>query len=165
MPDLVMHNGHPVDPVSGKVYGCEIATHVDRSGYRQVYLKKGKTIQAHRFIWEAVHGPIPDGLFINHINGNKRDNRLANLELVTHAENIRHAYRTGLASNKGDRHPGNRVGNFQVLTIRALADLGFTHTDIASRPGIPLSRRQVSLIATRRAWSHLPEHQARQEDF
>ena len=45
-------------------------------------------------IWEFFNGPIPDGMEINHKNLKKRDNRLQNLELVTHSENIRHGFRS-----------------------------------------------------------------------
>lgn len=41
----------------------------------------------HRVVWEMFNGPIPDGLFINHINGIRGDDRLENLELVTQALN------------------------------------------------------------------------------
>lgn len=43
---------------------------------------------AHKVIWETFNGKIPDGMQINHINEDKRDNRLENLELVTPSENV-----------------------------------------------------------------------------
>lgn len=156
---LIKHRGRVVDTDTGQVYGREIATHVDSSGYRQVYLEQGVTQQAHRFIWEAAHGPIPDGLQINHLNGDKADNRLENLELCTHVENLRHAYRTGLASNAGIRHPGAKLTEEQVYAFRVLFDSGLSATQIHHlHPYI--SRRQIALIEARKAWAHLPEQAA-----
>lgn len=45
---------------------------------------------AHRMVWMSVHGAIPPGLQINHINRLRWDNRIANLELVTPRGNARH---------------------------------------------------------------------------
>jgi hypothetical protein len=47
---------------------------------------------AHRLIWIAADGEIPPGLQVNHVNKRRWDNRRANLELVTHRENMRHAH-------------------------------------------------------------------------
>ncbi|MBL4767868.1 MAG: HNH endonuclease [Rhodobacteraceae bacterium] len=48
----------------------------------------GHSYQAHRIIFALVSGECPAGE-IDHINGVKKDNRIANLRMVTHAENMR----------------------------------------------------------------------------
>ena len=48
---------------------------------------------AHRLVWHHFNGPIASGLTINHKNGDRHDNRPANLELATPAENRIHALR------------------------------------------------------------------------
>lgn len=43
-------------------------------------------LRLHREMWEAAHGPIPKGYDVHHKNEDKTDNRLENLELLTHSE-------------------------------------------------------------------------------
>lgn len=50
----------------------------------------------HTLVMKAFVGTRPNGYHTNHKNGIKKDNRLDNLEYVTPAENIAHAFRTGL---------------------------------------------------------------------
>ena len=81
---------------TGKIYDRVINT-----GYIDIPIKYNGVIihgLAHRVIWWSVNGPIDNKLFINHINGIKTDNRLANLEVVTNQENIQHAWSIGLCN-------------------------------------------------------------------
>ena len=64
---------------------------INRRGYYQVGLYKqsiGKNYKVHRLVYEAFNGQIPEGLQVNHINEVKTDNRLENLNLMTHKENV-----------------------------------------------------------------------------
>ena len=53
------------------------------------YGERVKTCQAHRFVWECFNGLIPEGKVIDHINNDKEDNRLCNLQLLTQQENCK----------------------------------------------------------------------------
>lgn len=75
-------------------------------------------LRAHVIVWESVHGPITPGLVINHINGVKTDNRIANLEMVTESENLRHAFRTGLTSRAGAKNNRAKLTADKVREIR-----------------------------------------------
>jgi hypothetical protein len=44
----------------------------------------------HRVIWESVHGPIPSGSHIHHLNGDPLDNRIENLGCIDDGEHMRH---------------------------------------------------------------------------
>ena len=51
-------------------------------------LAKPKIYTQHRFVYEVFKGPIPSCFEIDHINNVKTDNRLKNLQLLTHKKNI-----------------------------------------------------------------------------
>jgi hypothetical protein len=69
-------------------------------GYQQVNLYgencKYKTIYVHRLVAETFIDNIENKLEVNHIDGNKQNNNICNLEWCTRSENINHAYRIGL---------------------------------------------------------------------
>ena len=55
---------------------------INAFGYR-VRWRKGKLCQEHRLVWESIHGPIPSGYHIHHLNGDRLDNRVENLEIMS----------------------------------------------------------------------------------
>lgn len=59
---------------------------VNQYGYLHMMTVSGSVL-LHRLIWQHIHGPIPSGLQIDHINGVRTDNRISNLRLVTNAQN------------------------------------------------------------------------------
>ncbi len=63
---------------------------IDAYGYVSITLRinrKHKILKAHRLAWFITFGTLTEGLVINHINHNRSDNRIANLEEVTNREN------------------------------------------------------------------------------
>ena len=57
----------------------------------------------HRIVWVSVHGPLPEGMEIDHENTIKSDNRISNLEAVTGTENMARATQSGAFKNVGRR--------------------------------------------------------------
>ena len=73
------------------------------NGYVYVQLwndAKYKNIRLHKLVAENFLIKSEGKTQINHIDGNKQNNKADNLEWCTASENIIHAYRTGLFSNK-----------------------------------------------------------------
>ena len=65
----------------------------DCKGYRGVALTKNKkttSFLVHRLV-ALTYLELPMELEVNHLNGNKADNRLCNLEVCTRKENVHHA--------------------------------------------------------------------------
>lgn len=58
----------------------------------------GKKFQCrhHRIVWISQNGVVPDGYVIDHINNDKKDNRIGNLQLLTSEENSTKAAKDGL---------------------------------------------------------------------
>lgn len=65
-----------------------------RNGYERVNLLSSK-LSVHRLVYEAFVGEIPDGCVIDHIDGNRSNNNISNLRLITQSENVKNAMKNG----------------------------------------------------------------------
>ena len=105
----------------------------------------------HRMVLEAFVGPRPEGLECRHLNGDRSDARLSNLQWGTHAENMQDRERHGMGGRRDGQHNGRAVVRLgQVDRIRAWWKCGVNQLIIAERFGI--SRSQVQNIVHRRQW-------------
>ena len=69
----------------------------------------------HRLVAEAYVDGYAPGLDVNHKNGDKQDNRAENLEFCSRSENIRHAYRTGLAKGHKVDYAGTQPKRVKIV--------------------------------------------------
>jgi hypothetical protein len=130
-------------------------------GYlRCSFFEDGKVfcLSAHRVVWEAFHGPIPEGLQLNHKNGQKFDNRLDNLELCTASENKLHSYRVlgAKAVNTPRRGEANNKAKLKasdIPRIRQLAAEGWTQKRIGVVFGV--CQPTIGMILRGRNWAHV----------
>lgn len=134
---------------------------VQNNGYMKITLRRNsaeqKTALVHRLVAAAFIGEAGAGMQVNHKNGDKTDNRLANLEYITPAGN--HAHGVEVLGH-APLHPGTGSGHHQaklreadVLEIRRLYACGAHPKDIAKR--FHIVRTSVYPIVNRKTWRHI----------
>lgn len=115
----------------------------DYRGYKRVSLTssngKRKFFMVHRLVLSAFM-PIENNMMVNHIDGNKENNSLENLEWCTCSENMKHAYRLGLEKpcvNGLQKHIKAIKGGKVVGTFSSIRELCRT---------LKLDRRSVQRV-------------------
>lgn len=109
---------------------------------------RGRTTLVHRLVAEAFLDPDKRHLTVNHKNGNRSDNRVENLELVTHAENMAHA--AGVLKRCGTR----KLNDESVKQIRDRFAAGnITRTQLGKEFGVWTGT--ISKVIDRVWWKHV----------
>jgi len=106
----------------------------------------------HQIIYETFHGPIPSGFSINHIDGEKANNRPENLELSTPRQQTAHARSLGLPRSRGGI--AWHLTEADVRRIRELYDSGErTYVQLAAEFGVV--KGAIGHILKRRTWKYV----------
>lgn len=128
-------------------------------GYYRIVLQTSegrKTFQVHRLVLETFN-PIEncDKLEVNHINGDKSDNTLKNLEWCSGSFNVRHSLETGLKKPaRGESVGGNKLTEEQVLEIcELLKNSNLSLQEIGKKFNV--SKHCIFDIKRKKSWSWL----------
>ncbi len=130
--------------------------YIGSTGYYMVTFSvknKSNPKRVHRIIANAFienNDKKPD---INHIDGNKLNNNIENLEWVTHKENMTHAFGTGLVDNLGSKNGMAKLNEVQVIEIKQLLKKGLSQYKIAAIFNV--SRSTILMIKLEKRWGHI----------
>lgn len=144
----------PYYGVNGKILkptpngdGYLYVTLTDESG---IYQSK----VVHLLVLYSFKGNPESGYQGNHINGIKSDNSSDNLEWITPAENVKHAFRLGLRTESGENNNSALLTNDEVYVIKELFYSGdLTQTQIGYLFGVSI--HVINKIKMGKNWNNI----------
>lgn len=142
-----------------KHHGRVLKPGIGKPGYPICALvKHGKQISKniHQLVMLAFVGPPPKGKEINHIDGDKTNNNLENLEYVTSRQNSRHAVRVGLFDPRtqvGEDSINAKLTREDVYRIRREFKKTKTGYQLADELGV--HHGTIRSIYHKRSWKHI----------
>lgn len=146
--DRILSNGQPH-------HGRILSPSKNKNGYLIVGPSvngKREPLHIHRLVAQAFLGDCPDGCEVNHLDGEKENNKYTNLEYTTASKNIKHAYRLGLRNEDGENHPSHKLWDHEVIAIRSLK--GVVRNRRLSKL-FEVSEATISNILSRKTWPHI----------
>lgn len=134
-----------------KKQGAFLTGTIQSSGYKIVGLVGGKKKLVHRLVMHAFRGH--SDLSCNHIDGDKLNNHLSNLEYCSHKENIRHAFKNNLIIRAGEKNSQAKLTEKKVLQIRNLLETVLTAKEISKKFAVSVGI--IYNIKYRKTWKHI----------
>lgn len=148
--------GYFID-TEGVVYGkrCILKPCPNYKGYLKVYLSCNKeklTLSVHRMVAETFIPNPENKPEVNHIDGDKTNNTVENLEWVTSKENSWHSVNV-LGNLIGEDYWKSTITNQQAITICEMIQDGYRTIDISRKLDINLDK--IRSIKKRSTWKHI----------
>lgn len=148
---------------AGTTAGHILTGHQDGRGYLHVFLSKegvARTRRIHQLIAITFLGLPPDGMpTVNHIDGNKSNNYIVNLEYASHKRQSEHAFRLGLrkpnfSTQSGEHNNASKLTESIVNTARIrYASGGVTQSQLAREYGVNATTMHLALAS--KTWANI----------
>lgn len=123
--------------------------------YTLVQKKIKKCLSIHRLL-ALLYIPNPNNHpIVNHLDGNKLNNNISNLEWCTYSHNMKHAFAIGLSlPTLGEDSHVSKLTEKEVLEIRKLYLIGDT-TQRKLAKQFNTCYQNINFIVNRKTWSHI----------
>lgn len=143
------------EPSRGTSVGKQLKSTIGKDGYVRVVLwarNKPAAKTVHSLVAAAFISPRPPNLEVNHIDGNKKNNHVSNLEYVSRSENLLHRS-SKFGIGRGENNHRCKITKEVVLQIRELHSKGFGYKRLSRH--FNLSWGLIRSVVTRKTWSHV----------
>lgn len=136
--------------------GLLLRRRITSDGYSKVVLRNcglDVTLFLHRLVYQSFKGSIPEGMQIDHLDSDKSNNALQNLEVVTQTENIRRSFAKGRNVASGSRQGRAAFTEDQVMNIKIRVRNGEKQNAIAKEFGV--TPTAINCIIKGKTWTHV----------
>ena len=134
--------------------GKAMSQYIGNTGYPMVSLcinGESKRYSVHRIVAKAFLSNPLNKAYVNHIDGNKQNSNLENLEWSTPTENSIHAHEHGLANvGKGEKH---RSAKLTVDKVKYIRESSKTARELSSMFNV--SKQAIRDVKMKRSWKHV----------
>lgn len=128
--------------------------------------KNNRYVKAHLDKFYPIHRLVAEHFIpnkdklpqVNHIDGNRNNNSVDNLEWCTAKHNVQHAYKNKLKTNEGSINPASKLTEDNVKKIWRLRNTTLTARQIRDKLKLSVSIDAVKLVRQGKNWKHITKH-------